>query len=245
MREPLGVDLQPKRSVGQLLRITAALYRRYPVLFFLLAFAVVAPYDLAVLAAGYGPLARLARHSQAIYWANLAARIGLVNSLIGALHIHAVAMAGTGERPRLKPVAQRGLAVLPVVGAVSVLTFLGAAAGLLIFVIPGVLLWLGWAIAPQTAAVEDAGVFAAMRRSRELARGSYRHMLGVGIVLAVVAVGVIEPARAIPLGSTSGVASVSVGVVLETVVSSFSALVTALLYFDLKARSRVRDATLA
>jgi hypothetical protein len=245
VREALSVDLRRTRSVGQLLWLTAALYRRYPVLFFLLAFAVVAPYDLAILAVGYGPLARLARNSQAIYWANLIVRIGLVNSLIGALHIHAVAMAGTGARPRLKRVARRGLAVLSVVGAVSLLAFLGAAAGLLIFVIPGVLLWLGWAIAPQAAAIENAGVLAAMRRSRELARGSYRHVLGVGIVLVLVDVGIIELARAIPLGSTSGVASVSVGVVLEAVVSSFSALVMALLYFDLMARYRERDVTSA
>jgi hypothetical protein len=233
----LAVDLGRQRSVVQLLEATVALYRRYPVLFFLLAFVVLAPFDVIVLAAGYGPLARFGRHDQVISWSILLARVGLVSSLIGALHVHAVSLAGAGERPRLRGVARRGLGVLPVVVAVSLLMFLAETVGLLLIVLPGVLLWLGWAVAPQVAAVEHAGVSKAMKRSRDLARGSYGHILMVGLVLAALDVGVMQPARAIPLGSTSGITSVSVGIALQTILSSFSALVIALLYFDLRARA--------
>ncbi len=44
-----------------------------------------------------------------------------------------------------------------------------------------------------------------------------------------------EP-RAIPLGSTSGAASVALGIGVYTVTASFAALTLAILYFDLRAR---------
>ena len=43
-------------------------------------------------------------------------------------------------------------------------------------------------------------------------------------------------ASAIPLGSTSRPPSVIVGIAVDTVLASFSALTLALLYFDLRAR---------
>ena len=57
-----------------------------------------------------------------------------------------------------------------------------------------------------------------------------RHSLLTGALGTAVLIGV----RAIPLGSTSGVASVTVGIALDTVIASFAALTLALLYFDLR-----------
>jgi hypothetical protein len=50
--------------------------------------------------------------------------------------------------------------------------------------------------------------------------------------------GVTFAAGAIPLGSTSGAASVALGIPARTIAASFMALAVALLYFDLRARSR-------
>jgi hypothetical protein len=78
----------------------------------------------------------------------------------------------------------------------------------------------------------------ALRRSGELTRGNYLHILGLLIVTWVLAGGVTLAAGAIPLGSTTGAASVALGIVVRTITASFTALTVALLYFDLRARSR-------
>ncbi len=59
------------------------------------------------------------------------------------------------------------------------------------------------------------------------------------LILVALGIGVSDAARAIPLGSTSGAASVSVGIAIQTVLNSFTALTLALLYFDLQARPRL------
>lgn len=51
------LEARSPRSVGEIVRAAGALYRRYPLLFAILAAAVIVPYELIVLAAtGYGPL---------------------------------------------------------------------------------------------------------------------------------------------------------------------------------------------
>ena len=57
MRQEDSIELNRQRPVGEILRLALDLYRDYPWLFLILAAAVIAPYDLGVLAvAGYGPL---------------------------------------------------------------------------------------------------------------------------------------------------------------------------------------------
>ena len=59
MTDAYQIDLERGRSVGGILLATLRLYRRYPLLFAVLALGVIAPYRLAVLAiTGYGPLSQ-------------------------------------------------------------------------------------------------------------------------------------------------------------------------------------------
>jgi len=52
-----AIDILRPRSVAQILGAALSLYRRYPVLFLVLAFVVTAPYELIVLAAlGTAPI---------------------------------------------------------------------------------------------------------------------------------------------------------------------------------------------
>jgi hypothetical protein len=239
-RADISSRLETQRSVREILSATISLYRRYPLLFVVLALAVVAPYDLAVLGAtGYGPLTRLAHKSEGLFWLNVVLRTALVNALISALHVHAVIAAGNARRPQLKAVALRGLKVLPGVGAAALLAGIGIAVAAFALLIPGVVLALRWAVVPQAAAVEGEGPLAALSSSRQLTIGCYRHILGLFVILAALDIGVTEAARAIPLGSTAGIASVATGIAIETLLSSFSALTLALLYFDLQARPQL------
>ncbi|HEV7585566.1 MAG TPA: hypothetical protein VGO14_07290 [Solirubrobacteraceae bacterium] len=231
-------QLERPRSVAEIVGEALDTYQRFPLLFMALALGVIAPYELAVLAAtGDGPLATQTGAGTGTRIVLFLLEYALVQPLISALHIHAVMQIGEGRRPRLGQVALRGLRVLPEVAAAVIAAGLAIGLGFLAFILPGILLALRWSVVAQTAAVEHEGWLPALRRSGELTRGSYVHILGLLIVTFVLAGGVMLAAGAIPLGSTSGAASVALGIVARTITASFTALAVALLYFDLRARS--------
>jgi len=231
------IELDQPRSLGGILAATVRLYRRYPLLFAVLALGVIAPYDLGVLAiAGYGPLAHGNHGSLGISLLFLLLTVSLVTPLVSALHVHAVVAIGEGGRPRLGRVALRGVQVLPVVAAAEIMAAGGITVGFVALIVPGILLMLRWAVVAQAAALEHDGWYAALSSSGRLTDGRYWHVAGLLVVTAALNYGARVGARAIPMGSTSGVASVTAGIALDTVLASFSALTLAILYFDLRAR---------
>jgi hypothetical protein len=234
MEGPTPPDFERPRSVAEIIAEALDIYQAYPVLFLTLALAVIAPYELAVLAAvGVGPLATSAHESVTTQILLPLVSYAAVGPLISALHIHAVIRVGEGRRPRLGEVALQGLRVLPVVVAAVIVAGFGIALGLLALIVPGILLALRWSVVAQVAAVEHEGWIPS------LTRGHYRHILGLTVIVALVGGGLSLAAAAIPLGSTSGAASVAVGIAVRTIVASLSALTLALLYFDLRGRARL------
>jgi len=166
----------------------------------------------------------------------------VIGPLISALHVHAVDDARQGRDPRLAAVARQGLLVLPVVVAASIIAGLGIGLGLLAFLVPGVILGLRWFVVAQAAAIEGEGWLPALRRSAQLTDGHYGH-----IFIFAVYIGLITevPVLLVGLGlggdSTTAV-SFLVALPVLILARSFSALATAVLYYDLRAR---REAALA
>jgi hypothetical protein len=232
-----SIDLTRRRSILEILRSSLDLYRRYPLLFVTLAIGLIAAYELAVLLiAGYGPLAQ---HTHRSLQARIALELlsfSLIGPLISALHVHAVILIGEGSRPRLIDVALRGLRVLPVVAAAEIVANVGILAGYYALAIPGIILSVRLSVVAQAAAVEHEGWLLALRRSWRLASGSFWHIFGLIFVTGLLALGIILGARAIPVGSSSGIISVTLGIAIDTVIASFLALSLAILYFDLLAR---------
>lgn len=86
------------------------------------------------------------------------------------------------EPPTIGQAARRALPKIAPVAAVILLGGLAAAAGTLLLVVPGIVLWLMfWVAVP--AAVVEGGVVSALRRSHELTRGHKWTILGLAIVL--------------------------------------------------------------
>jgi hypothetical protein len=236
-----AITLEVPRSTRQILATTVSLYRWYPALFAVLAVAVIAPYDLVVLAVtGYGPL-RHSGESVGTYWLLHLLTPVLITPLISALHVHAVLAIGEGRRPRLGAVALRGLQVLPVVAAADVMSSIGIALGYLALIVPGILLGLRWAVTAQAAALEGESWLDALRSSRRLTATHYSHVFGLVLLCGIAAEALRLGVRALPLGSSSGAGSVTVGIATDTVIASFVALTLALLYFDLRARPRAAE----
>jgi hypothetical protein len=232
-----ATDIERERSVGEILSAALAMYRRYPLLFASLAVGVIAPYELAKLAlTGAGPLGGGGSgDAGAIVLFELLYYV-LVGPLISALHVHAVVEIGAGRAPRLGPVAQRGLRVLPVVAAAQVVAGILIALGFLALIIPGILLSLGWAVVAQTAAIDNEGWMPALGRSRKLTAGHYLHVLGLQLTIGLLTGLVGFLAGVATTGNATSVTTVLIGIAVYTVLASFTALSLAILYFDLRAR---------
>ena len=95
--------------------------------------------------------------------------------------------------------------------------------------------------AAQASVVDDARGLGALRRSRDLVRGSWWRTLGIVILL-----GLVAALLAVPLGfvtqivgavADSGPLYVLGSAIAQTVTLSFTALAGTLLYFDLRHRS--------
>jgi len=80
----------------------------------------------------------------------------------------------------------RGLSRFWVTLAASILFMLGLALGMLLFIIPGIILLLGWYIMTPVIAVEDNGPVASLSRAWDLSKGSKRWVLLFFVVLMIV-----------------------------------------------------------
>jgi hypothetical protein len=233
------LEIERPRSAWELIGATFTLYRRFPWLFPTLAFAVVVPYEVIVLlATGTGPPSG-GNLSFPTTMALLALESFLITPLISALHVHAVDDVREGRTPQLASVARRGLITLPVVVAASIISGLGIAAGFVALFVPGVIFTLRWFVVAQAAALEHGSWTDALHRSHKLTDDHYGHLFGLWLLLGIIGGGPFF-VLGIAFGhSTTTPVSFVVGVAVAVLLRSFTALATALAYFDLKARLRV------
>jgi len=231
------IDLACRRSAGQIIRSTLRLYGDYPWLFLVLAAAVVAPWELVRLAVtGGGPFGHIHHESFLERQSLTLIDLLLISPLISAMHVHAVAVIGERQRARLGSVAQSGVRVLPVVGIAALVAGIATDIGFLALVIPGILLAIRFSVVAQAAAVERRGVRAALRRSWQLTRNNGWHVLSLYLIIGTLFLGVALGALALTTGTGARPGEVAAGIVVNTIIFSFGALATALLYFDLVSR---------
>jgi hypothetical protein len=200
-----------------------------------LALGVVWPYELIVLAiTGTTPFGqqRGSVSTALVLWL---ISFAVVGPLIAAFYIHALRDADQGRDPVPREVVVRGLRVLPNVAAAQIVATIGIAIGFVLFVIPGVILLLRWAVVAQAAAITNENWVEALKRSAELTRGNYWHVLGLVLLIGLIEIVLIDIGFAVA-GSRVGVWEVAVGIVVEIIMRSFTALTLSVLFFDLRAR---------
>lgn len=231
------------RSVPGLIAEAFGLYRRYPLLFLALAAGVIVPYQLIVLAATGVDQYNRASVSGDVSLLLTLVDWTLVNPLVSALHVHAVADVEQGLTPRIGAVARRGLAVLPIVAGAALLAGLAIFGGLVLLVVPGIVLFLRLHVGAQAAAIEQEGPRQALHRSWSLTEANV-----IRVIFFLVCIGVITLvptlliSRTFPHHHTTALAFL-VGAALQTLIVSFTALATALLYYDLRRRRELLAAS--
>jgi hypothetical protein len=136
--------------------------------------------------------------------------------------------------------SRRVFSVLGLAIAVPVLCFLAA----LLFVVPGVILYLVWFVATPVCVVERLGVFRSMGRSAELTKGICSRILGLQLVILISAIIVnsIVSAAAPAILGAAGASALAASTALGQIVSlvwgaiwtAFYAIVIAVTYHDLR-----------
>ena len=232
----ISLDLQSPRGLPDLFGTSARLFWRYLWQFLLLAGVLVVPFEIVALAATssfHGT--NLTTHQEREIVLLSLVDFVLIIPLVSALQVHAVLLIGQGEQPRLREVFRRTLPVLPTVVAAWIVASIGVVLGLVAFLIPGIWLLLRLYVVAQTAAIEGADWPTTLRRGFDLTRGSALRILGMLLIVALINLTVNDLLNGGSI-SRGGTLADIVATVIALILQSFSALVGALLYFDLRAR---------
>jgi Uncharacterised protein family (UPF0259) len=127
-------------------------------------------------------------------------------------------------------------AVTPVLGQlilVGIVAGIGIVIGFVLIIIPGLILITIWSVAAPVVVLEHPGVFAALKRSRELVHGSGWQVFGVILVLYIFVgvIGFIIEGIAESAGSGAGIV---VRVIVGVLTAPLASLAASVLYFDLR-----------
>lgn len=110
----------------------------------------------------------------------------VLQALVQGALVRATVAHTEGRRASFGESASAGLAVaLPLIG-LGILMALGIGIGLVLFFVPGVILYCMWAVASPALVEERTGVFGAFGRSRELTSGARWKVFGVEAIIFVV-----------------------------------------------------------
>ncbi|HYY22439.1 MAG TPA: hypothetical protein VE780_11225 [Thermoleophilaceae bacterium] len=242
MRRPPAPDLRRTRNVGALFSDAFGIYLSRLATFLGISAAIVVPVQFVV--SGLGLKELTASYDSSPPTAELVipslVSFLVIAPLITAACVYALIALDRGDRPSAARTLAAGMdAFAPIFFAV-VLAAVGIAAGLLALVLPGIYLAVRWFFVPQAVVLERARGPGALRRSGELVQGYWWRTLGI-VLLANLAAAIPTFVLGGPFASLASHYDrqvwIMVGsIVTEVVTAPFVALLSTLLYFDLRAR---------
>lgn len=150
--------------------------------------------------------------------------------IVQAVLIHACFKDFAGERVSLKASVKTALASsLPLIGLMILYT-LGVTMGFILFVIPGIFLFLGWYICIPVLVVEKCGVIASFGRSWALTKGYKRWILLLAIILWIITIVIstVLTLTSIPFGNPTTAALTGGSAIFWIVYAFFSAVAQAI-----------------
>ena len=164
----------------------------------------------------------------------------IISAALQAAILRAAVRATIGDPVDPEESYRYGFKRLGSVILVSVLVGLAVAGGLILLIIPGIIFLVLFSVSVPVLIVEDRRGRAAMSRSWHLAKGHFWHAFGVIIVAAIIT-GLVGGAIG-AIGGSAWFARWIFTAIAQIVTAPFSALVSVLLYLDLRARSETLSA---
>jgi hypothetical protein len=238
-----GVDLTRRRELGELVDDTWRLLTSNLGLFLPIAIVIIVPLDLLVLGVGYGELWHRydASPPAGEQVTAVVLRLLVFQPLVTAAHVAAVMALGRGERPTPWWSIARGIERWGAVLAVVLLAALVVLLGFVVFIVPGIYLGVALYFSAQAVVAEDRAPVEALQRSRDLVRGQWWRVFGIGIVFSVM-IGVVGGLVAYGLRFAADAADRQAlellgSMIGDVITIAFSALGATLVFFDLRARA--------
>jgi hypothetical protein len=240
--EPQLLDLARSRRIGELLGDAIRIYaRNFPVVFAIAA-AIVAPVQLVVSGIGLEELTSSYHENATTAEAVIPTLVSflVVAPLIAATTIHVLQELAAGNRPRPGRTLQAGLDLFAPVFAAVVLAGAAIAVGLVVFVIPGIYVAVHLLFVPQAVVIDGARNDDALRQSWGLTKGFWWRTFFVGLIANVIAflpgLLIFAPLESLAHDVDRQWISLAGMILTETLTAPFVAIVSTLLFFDLKAR---------
>lgn len=167
-------------------------------------------------------------------------------SMIFTYFLQAALIYGTvsdlnGRRASFAACLATGLKSFLPLAAIAILTSLGVAGGLLLLIVPGIILGLGWSVAIPVRVVEHAPILGVFGRSWQLTGGHRGSIFGLFVIFFLGAVALqlaILPFRG-AIFDASGVVAPSIiyvvfGAIIRVVLAMFGATMVGVLYYELR-----------
>jgi hypothetical protein len=250
-------ELRPL-SIGEILDVAIKIYLRNAWTLFRVVLVVVAPVQIVsalieASAVNDSDSGSLSSHDLALYLSAIgaAAILGvLANTVATGASFKAVADAYLGEQPTWRSSLRFAFARLHSILWITILGGIATVVGLVFCIVPGVYLWIAFAVAVPVLLTEGVKGTSALGRSRALVRGRWWGTFGVvllGTILAGVVAAAIGGLAGFAAGSTdpgsvAGFLVNSVSGTLGSMISTpFTAAFVSVLYFDLRVRKEAFD----
>jgi hypothetical protein len=251
-------ELRPL-SIGEILDVAIKIYLRNAWTLFRVVLVVVAPVEIvsaliqASAATNDSDTATVSSHDLTLYLSALGATtvLGLLaNTVATGASFKAVADAYLGEQPTWRSSLRFAFARLHSILWITILGGIATVVGLVFCIVPGVYLWIAFAVAVPVLLTEGVKGTSALGRSRALVGGRWWGTFGVvllGTILAGVVSGAIGALAGVARGTTdagsvAGFLVNSVSGTLGSMISTpFTAAFVSVLYFDLRVRKEAFD----
>jgi hypothetical protein len=241
------LDLAKRRGIGDLLGDALNVYfRNFPTVF-AIALAVVLPVQLIVSGIGLEELTSGYRETDDTAELLIPTIVSylVVAPLMIAATIHLLQRLAEGERPHAGRCIQAGLDVFAPVFLAVVIAGAGIGLGLLLLILPGIYVAVRWYFVAQAVVIDGARSTEALRASWRLTDGFWLRTLGVVVLANVVAFLpaslLVLPLQALAESADRQAISLAGMILTEALTAPFVALVSTLLFFDIRARRTAPD----
>jgi hypothetical protein len=248
---PVDGDRLPRRGLGDILSAALQIYRKNAAQLLLIVAVVTIP--LSILSYLLADVV-FAANSKTVTIGNQSVKVTeprsffvfllallvtlaigvIITAILQAAILRAAAQATIGDPVDVEASYRWGFARFGAVLLVSILVGLAVGIGFLLLIIPGIILLVMFSVAIPVVVVENRRGTDAMRRSWELVSNHFWHVLGVILVAAILA-GIVSGLVS-AIGGNNGLLRAIFQAIAQIITAPFTALVSVLLYLDLRAR---------
>lgn len=247
---PSGTGGMRPRTLGEILSAAFEIYKEHAAKLFLIVAVIVVPLSLLgallgqVLAGSNEETITVLGETQTISDRTFAAVVlgGLIAAIIGviisavlqAALMRAAALATIGDPVDVEASYRWGLKRFGSVILVGLLVGLVVGIGFILLIIPGIIFLTLLSVSIPALVIENRRGTDAMKRSWDLAKEHFWHVLGVVVVAAIIT-GVVSSVIG-SFGGSNWFLAWIFSAIAQIITSPFAALVSVLLYLDLRAR---------